>query len=391
MDDFVNPGPAIGVGSDALKGAASTQTDPGNAVAELAREIGHINAAFLLVFVSPDYDRTEIEHALARHWPDTPIIGCTTAGEITTTGYAQGAMSCIAFPARHFRMTSRCITPLKGYSVSAVIEGTRAMADTFGATTGWRQMGFLFADGVSNQEDTLVAAIENGLAPIPVIGGSAGDNLDFNRTFVLHQGRFQTNAAVLALIETDFEFTELCFDHFEPGQQKMVVTDADPAERIVLEINAAPAADEYARIVGVAPEDLTPFVFAANPVLVRAGGRYHVRAIQNVVGKDALRFQSAIDLGLVLTLGSPNDIVEALERELAKLRTNRKAPDLVLGFDCILRRLEIEQREIIPQISEILSRNKVIGFNTYGEQHHGMHVNQTFVGVAFYDPGADLA
>jgi hypothetical protein len=28
----------------------------------------------------------------------------------------------------------------------------------------------------------------------------------------------------------------------------------------------------------------------------------------------------------------------------------------------------------------------VAGFNTYGEQHGGLHVNQTFVGLAFLEP-----
>jgi hypothetical protein len=33
-------------------------------------------------------------------------------------------------------------------------------------------------------------------------------------------------------------------------------------------------------------------------------------------------------------------------------------------------------------MSELLQANKVIGFATYGEQYNGMHVNQTFTGVA---------
>ena len=37
-------------------------------------------------------------------------------------------------------------------------------------------------------------------------------------------------------------------------------------------------------------------------------------------------------------------------------------------------------------MSDLYRRHRVVGFNTYGEQHSGMHVNQTFVGLAFMDP-----
>jgi len=37
-----------------------------------------------------------------------------------------------------------------------------------------------------------------------------------------------------------------------------VVTEADPAKRIVKEINGLPAAEEYARLVGVDVHELTP-------------------------------------------------------------------------------------------------------------------------------------
>ena len=47
-----------------------------------------------------------------------------------------------------------------------------------------------------------------------------------------------------------------------------------------------------------------------------------------------------------------------------------------------LRRLEIEALGQEAAASRLLSERRVIGFNTYGEQHHGRHINQTFTGVA---------
>ena len=46
-----------------------------------------------------------------------------------------------------------------------------------------------------------------------------------------------------------------------------------------------------------------------------------------------------------------------------------------------LRRMEIEALGLEAEASRLLRHHRVIGFNTYGEQHHGMHINQTFTGV----------
>jgi tRNA 2-selenouridine synthase len=97
-----------------------------------------------------------------------------------------------------------------------------------------------------------------------------------------------------------------------------VVTGADPARRIVHQINAEPAALEYARILGKDPAQMTPFTFAAHPVLVRVGGQHYVRSIRQVAENDELVFFSAIDEGLVLTLAeaSKTRVIAALDRAI---------------------------------------------------------------------------
>jgi hypothetical protein len=175
------------------------------------------------------------------------------------------------------------------------------------------------------------------------------------------------------------------FDHLRPTGTRMVVTEADPARRVVRRINAEPAAQEYARLLGKDPGQLTPFIFAAHPVVVRVGGQHHVRAIRQVEPNGDLIFYSAIDEGLVLTLAEPQDMAAHLEAELSGLARGG-APAAILACDCILRRMEAQERQVSGALSEILRRHNVVGFSTYGEQLGAMHVNQTLTGVAFYPP-----
>ena len=64
-------------------------------------------------------------------------------------------------------------------------------------------------------------------------------------------GKVISDAALLLLFHTDLPFAPFKCDYFEPTSHKMVVTDADTEVRIVRELNAEPAATEYARQVGV--------------------------------------------------------------------------------------------------------------------------------------------
>ena len=121
--------------------------------------------------------------------------------------------------------------------------------------------------------------------------------------------------------------------------------------------------------------------FAEYPVMVRVGGEYYVRSIQKVNEDGSLTFFCAIDEGVVLTLARHEDMIAALDRFFRDTRREMGEPQLVIGFDCVLRAVEAQTRQVKHLAGRIMADNKVIGFNTYGEQFASMHVNHTFTGV----------
>ena len=116
---------------------------------------------------------------------------------------------------------------------------------------------------------------------------------------------------------------------------------------------------------------------------VRVGGSDYVRSIRSVNEDQSLTFYCAIDEGIVLSAGNAADMVTNLTDLFERIHANLGQPSAVLGFDCIFRRLELENRNLRGRVSQILAANRVIGFSTYGEQFNSMHLNQTFSGVAF--------
>ncbi len=368
--------------------AHSEATDAESAIAEIASAFCGHNLALVLFFTSPRLDLERLAGGICCGFGDAEVMGCTTAGEIGPRGYYNGTLVALGFSAEHFAVRTRLIRPLGTFSIDegAEIAGELLSPDGMGRAALWpHSFVMLLVDGLSRQEDAVVASLAPSLGAVPLIGGSAGDGLDFVETFVLHRGEFHRNAAVAAMVRTRCVVEAFRHDNFVPTDQRMVVTGADPAERLVTEINAEPAAREYARVVGKNPNQLSPFIFAENPVVVRIGGEHFCRSIQKVEENGDLRFYCAIEEGLVLTVARSEDIVRRLDDALATLVQERE-PAAILGFDCILRRLDVDGAQRTQEMSDILSRHGVVGFNTYGEQFGGMHLNQTFSGAAIFAP-----
>ena len=329
--------------------------------------------------------------ALSRHYAPVPVIGCTTAGEIGRDGYAEGLIVATALPARYFSARTLLIEGLRTLDAQAVIgDVIRARGDLAQNFPQWQnEFAFLLVDGLSTKEDELASVLAPGLGSTPLFGGSAADGARFLEAFVFHDGKPLRNAAVLAVVRTRCPVRVFKFDHFTPTDLRMVVTAADPQKRLVSSINAEPAALEYARLLGKDPDQLTPFTFAAHPVVVRLGGQHHVRSIRQVDESGDLVFFSAIDEGLVLTLAEAQDMAAHLEGEFTALGAVAK-PQAILACDCVLRRMEALEKQLTGRISAILRDHKVTGFSTYGEQLNAMHVNQTLTGVAIYAPDSVL-
>lgn len=366
--------------------AVSSLVSAQAAVAEATSKIDAAETRFVLAFVPGDMPSGEVAAALDQVLGGVPVFGCSTAGQITGQGYETDALLLMAFPKAHFRCSSILLAPLDPISPTELATKAQRHLQEFQRTAGWNRLGLIFADGLSQQEDVLVSTLEAVLEDLPIFGGSAGDSLRFKETSILHKGASHRNSAVLLVLETDLDFQGVGFDHFLPSGLPFVITGADPDARKVFEINGAPAAQEYARLIGCRTEDLSPTIFAENPMLVQYRDRHYVRAISDADTEGALSFLAAIDDGLIMTLGKGQEILQTLETGLRLEDRLGERPDFILGFDCVLRKIEIEQKQLGNAVSDILCSSRVFGFNTYGEQYCGVHMNQTFVGVAFFAP-----
>jgi hypothetical protein len=354
----------------------------------VAEEARRCEAAFAFIFHSPSlFTSQAVETALRTHAPELAHAGCTTAGEITPDGIGDGEALALLLPAAHFTVRSALIENISTsgmHTVAGEVERLIHELDDCGdGGPGRRRFAMCLIDGMSFAEEAVTAAIHWALDDIPLIGGSAGDDLRWQKPVLFHNGTVRSDSAVVLLVATDIPFSIFKTDNFIPTDAKFVVTASDPDRRIVSELNARPAAVEYAEALGKDQHSLSQMSFASSPVVVRVGGEYFCRAIRDAGEDGSLAFACAIDDGVVLTLAEARGMVESTRSALDDLDRRLDGIDMVIGFDCCYRRIDAANRQIMRPMAELYRKYNVVGFGTYGEQYQSMHLNQTLTGIAF--------
>lgn len=371
----------------AIRQGVSSAKNASTAVAELATQLDQPDIGLVMFFCSSRYDRAQIADGMRRAFGKAVVIGCTTAGEITPKGYQNGSITGVSLGQSVVSADAILIKNVGATGLINMMDAVRALNRRMELAAGpefiHNTFASLFIDGMSGAEDGILSALQTIIPEIPLFGGSAGDDLAFRESYIYANGDFHSNAAVLAMVSSSLPFKVFKTQHYVSSDRKMVITGADPVRRIVTEINAEPAAEEFARIIGLKVKDLTPMMFATHPVVVKVGGLDFVRSIQKVNPDGSLSFFCAIDEGLVLSAATNVDPFETLHKVFGDIESEIGQPLLVLACECVLRLLEREKLRNKRAMGQLLAAKNVVGFNTYGEQFQGIHVNQTFTGVAF--------
>ncbi len=369
-----------------IRMAQSRASEARQAVAEFHKGVVQQDMELVVFFCSSEYDLDVLAEEMNRLFTGIQVVGCTTAGEIGPAGYQDHSLSGASLPAGSFVAVSGLMEHLSQFEITRGNDFIQVLLQKLESRAPQaspdNSFAFMLIDGLSIREEPVTYALQHELDKIPLVGGSAGDDLKFEKTLIFCDGQFQSDSVALILINTSLPFRIFKTQHFISTDERMVVTEADPVKRIIKEINGIPAAEEYARLVGVDVHELNPQRFATSPVVVMIDGTDYVRSIQKVNADSSLTFFCAIEEGVVFRVAHGVNLVNNLEEAFDKIRAEIGPPQLIFGCDCILRKLEVSQNDLKEQVGKMFQQNNIVGFNSYGEQFRGSHVNQTFTGVA---------
>jgi hypothetical protein len=344
----------------------------------------------LFAFASTAQDTDLVARELERRFPGVPLLGCSTSGEQLGGKHANGSLVISGLCETGITWACTRLDHISTLDEAAVREASDVL---FGALSLERELFdptecfcAMVIDGLSGREEVVSALVAEAIEGIALAGGSAGDDLAFRATRVMSRGSAHSDAAVLLMGRGKGRFSIMKHQHFTRTPQRLVITRVDTPARRVYEINGLPAIEAYARALGLTPAQVDDQVTFLNPVTFSCEGELYVRSIQRVMDDGSIVFYCGVEEGMVLQLGGHHDMIETLEADMSQL-ARRGRPAFLLSYNCILRALEAKAQGLTDRVFALLGQGgcATIGFDTYGEQLDGLHINQTLVTLALHD------
>jgi len=371
---------------------SSGKKDAGMAIDEATNDWpDNFTPDILFVFHSTRQNAGSVAAILGDRFPDSIFAGSTTAGEWINSTHQHDTLILLAISIPQIRWSVVVAEQLDNFSDEDADRLCNNMLEQLGIhfteLNPERHFCLSFIDGLSKCEETIVSMISTRLTNTPLLGGSAGDDLKFENTYVLANGKAYQNAAVFVLADSQLPLKAIKHQHFVTGDVEAIITKADMSERIVYHLDGIPAAERYAQLLGLKIADLDALVFSMQPLIYQHQHECYVRSIVQVGEDNSLLFSCAIEEGMILNFCSHQDMIQQFKLVLNDMTAPANRIKLMFVFNCTLRCLEAESTGIIHDLASEFGAisDHTFGFDTYGEQWNGLHINQTLVALALYD------
>lgn len=155
-------------------------------------KIRAISPNFICLFFSPDKADSPVLRELCAAFKDVPVIGCSTAGEISDTKLSDSAISLMAV---NFEKTKLRIAGETVESAEACYEKSRVLAQRLQADD--LAGVFILAPGLNVNGSAITRGFSSVLgSKVSISGGLAGDKTSFSKTYTLMNGAISENTIV---------------------------------------------------------------------------------------------------------------------------------------------------------------------------------------------------
>lgn len=371
-------------------------SDPTAAAGATRDALLHDDAKLLIVFCSDAFDLEAVIKAIDDESGGVPLIGCSTAGEIATSGPGDSSVVVTALGGEGFAITTAAATGARGRLRDAGAEVAACLDDT---DEHEHRVLLLLTDGLAGDQQEIVRGAHGVLGSgVPLVGGCAGDDLKMEQTFQFHGQSLLTDSVVAAGICSDSPFGIGVRHGWRKVGEPMLVTASSDGR--VHTLDGQPALDVYLDRLDVPSEArtdesaFTRFALTHPLGMSRRRGEEQVRFIGGAdFGNRSLATIAAVPQGALVWLmeGDDDSVLlateDACDHALSEL--GGRPPVGLLAFDCIARRGVLGDDGIRTEIDRVAagaSGAPVAGFYTYGEIARtrgvtGFH-NQTLVVLA---------
>lgn len=406
------------IGEPQVAAGWSESKDTSRALDEALRGLEELegDAGVVFVYAGVSHDHRQILSGLRGRLGQVPLAGCSFTGGICPDGFLQhglvvaalGAESVIAsvghgdnvFAEPYDAGRRAALMALDGHDFSAPEFNNRVCVI--------HNAGFTI-DKKGVEEDVLKGVKEVLKEEWIIVGGSAGDDARFLRSFQLANEQVLEHGIVVTLLSTDLKVAHAMEHGFVPTGRRFTVTEAE--DKLVRAIDGRLAQDLYAELLsvpaskltaglgvvrlsdkmprslvsfsqklGLTPKKITqaiPFfnLSIESPFGVRQTdeGSHVVKVPKMVTPEGFIEFYTRIPEGTELELMRLDRelTVGASSRALSRVNAALDGkPKLVLVFECLGRYLYLHKEidALVKKIGEQSATRATVGFFSSAEQ-----------------------
>ncbi|WP_340647478.1 FIST N-terminal domain-containing protein [Phenylobacterium sp.] len=353
---------------------------------EITRVLGERPAA-LMVFAAPSYDHAALLDELAKHCPDTLVVGSSSAGEFMNHNRGEGLACALGLAGEDVRFSIAVARDIKDDAAAAA----RQMVSSFKGLSDYAfpyRSALVMADALAGYADVLVDELTLATGgQYQFFGGGAGDNAQFQRTSVFY-GREVINGAAVALEMLTEKPIGVGVRHgWAPASAPFRVTETDGMRLVSLNgLPAVEAFEAHARTTGQTLDRAAPLAFFLHNILgIEAEDQQRLRVPLAVLPDGSVLCAAEVPQGSVVYIMrvSAASAVEAAQEatQAALAAIGEHKPQAALFFDCVATRLRMGEQfgEEVATVRDQLAGADLLGCNTHGQiaraegQFEGFH------------------
>lgn len=333
----------------------------------------------VIVFSSVVYDQRAMLAGVRFVTGATPLIGCSTAGEIVTKGPSKKSVAVMAIAGEGIRFYLG-----KGEHIKeSPLEAGRVFGRSLQAATRNGKVAIMLPDGLAGNGADIVRGVQEVLGvSFLIAGGAAGDDFLFKETYEYYNDEVFSGAVVGAIVEGDVKFGIGVRHGWKPIGRAWKVTRSEGS--VLYELDGKPAVTIYEEYFGKRAEELKSEPLARIAITYPLGLRipqsdeYLIRDPITVGEKGEITCAAEVPVGseIKLMLGSKENAIVAAKEAASQCLEGVKARGgshitTAIIFNCIARDKVLAQdaADEITAIKRVLGdKAEMIGFYTYGEQ-----------------------
>ncbi len=351
----------------------SLDPDASSAVEELVEQCGERLAgrapgvAVLLSAIGVDHEA--LLAGLAEAYPDVPVIGCTTDGELSSReGFNEGSTTLMLLVSDTLEFS---VGLGRGLSKGPEQAAARAVEQARASLSQEPSLCIIVPESLTASATQALDGLRGALGEnFPILGGLASDQWRFEHTYQFFGGEVVEDSLPVLLIGGPARFSWGVAGGWRPLGEPQKVTET--AANVVARIGERTALEYYQYYLG---EHVLPSGESPLAVVEPRSGRHYLRApLAYDLERGTITFAGDVPLGAMvqLTSASRDEIIAAsrLSIDEAKRDYPGDAPSVALVFSCAARKQLLgtrtceEERVIRRSLDDALP---VFGFYAYGE------------------------